>query len=126
MLNNNCSYISVRKLDYYVNNPNSIIIDLREKEDYRKAHVKNAVNIPYNEMKNKIKELKQKNAWFYRRNRYLQIEDKIYNDSYIYVFYCERGATSTSVCMQMSGLGFISKSVIGGFNNYNGKFVVTG
>lgn len=121
-MNNNSNYISARKLDYYVNNPNSIIIDLRDNDDYHKSHIKNAINIPYDKMKEMIKEIMNMNTSFYRkRSRCIRWDDKIYCSNYIFVFYCERGATSMKVCMQMSGLGFISKSLIGGFRNYEGK-----
>ena len=39
--------ISAKMLDYYVDRPDTLIIDLREPESYRKSHIRGAVNIPY-------------------------------------------------------------------------------
>ena len=39
--------ISAKMLDYYVERPDTLIIDLREPESYRKSHIRGAVNIPY-------------------------------------------------------------------------------
>ena len=41
--------ISAKMLDYYVNRRDSLIIDLREREEFNKSHVRGAVNIPYEE-----------------------------------------------------------------------------
>ena len=38
--------ISAKMLDYYVDRPDTLIIDLREPESYRKSHIRGAVNIP--------------------------------------------------------------------------------
>ena len=42
--------ISAKMLDYYVDRPDTLIIDLREPESYRKSHIRGAVNIPYEEL----------------------------------------------------------------------------
>ena len=39
--------ISAKMLDYYVDRRDTLIIDLRDREEYGKSHVKGAVNIPY-------------------------------------------------------------------------------
>jgi len=36
-------------VDYYINDPNAIIIDARIKTEYINSHIKNAINIPVNE-----------------------------------------------------------------------------
>ena len=41
--------ISAKMLDYYVGRSDALIIDLRDKEAYRKSHIKGAVNVPYEE-----------------------------------------------------------------------------
>ena len=41
--------ISAKMLDYYVDRRDSLIIDLREREEFNKSHVRGAVNIPYEE-----------------------------------------------------------------------------
>ena len=42
--------ISAKMLAYYVDRPDTLIIDLREPESYRKSHIRGAVNIPYEEL----------------------------------------------------------------------------
>ena len=41
--------ISAKMLDYYVDRRDSLIIDLREREEFNKCHVRGAVNSPYEE-----------------------------------------------------------------------------
>ena len=43
----NCELIGPRKLEYYINNPYSYIIDIRSKEMYDSGHIKGAENYPY-------------------------------------------------------------------------------
>ena len=38
--------ISARDLDGYINRPDAVIIDLRTPEEYKKSHIRTAVNIP--------------------------------------------------------------------------------
>ena len=47
MRNMNCELIGPRKLEYYINNPYSYIIDIRSKEMYDSGHIKGAENYPY-------------------------------------------------------------------------------
>ena len=42
----------------------------------------------------------------------------------IYVIYCDRGAMSMVICNKMSQLGFVTKTVVGGFVKYNGRYIV--
>ena len=44
------SLVSIRELDDYVEKyMETIIIDVREKEDFQKSHIRSAINIPYEE-----------------------------------------------------------------------------
>ena len=47
MRNMNCELIGPRKLEYYINNPYSYIIDIRSKEMYDSGHIKGAENYKY-------------------------------------------------------------------------------
>lgn len=69
-------------------------IDLRDREDYDKKHIKNALSIPYDSMEESYKSLSK---------------DKIY------IFYCERGATSILAVRKLSKMGYKVKSLSGGF-----------
>ena len=135
--------ISSRKMEYYINNPFSLIIDLRTYNSYVKSHVKNAVNVPYNDMINVIGHIDTKKINYDRNNGYRRNIDYINNEESnsaenfeakddkliryleyfndkrkIYVFYCDRGALSLIICNRMSQAGYITKSVVGGFEQY--------
>lgn len=89
--------ISVRTLDTLVNDPNVIIVDLRDESDYKKMHVKNAINIKNEKLFNRLEKLD--------KNKTI-------------VLYCERGSLSLIAAKQLSELGYTVKAVIGGFNMY--------
>ena len=57
--------ISAKMLDYYVDRPDTLIIDLREPESYRKSHIRGAVNIPYEELSESPPLPKEKLLIFY-------------------------------------------------------------
>lgn len=138
-----CEMISSRKMEYYINNPFSLIIDLRTYNSYVKSHVKNAVNIPYNDMLNVIEHISTQKFNYDRNNGYRRDIDYVnnkennsaknfkaqndklvgyleyFNDKRkIYVFYCDRGALSLIICNRMAQTGYITKSVVGGFEQY--------
>ena len=46
------------------------------------------------------------------------------NKEKIYIFYCDKGAMSLVICEKMSGLGYICKTVVGGFEAYKGMCVI--
>lgn len=110
-----CENISTRKLDYYVNNPQAVIIDLRNEEDYKKYHIKNAVNIPYEEMD---KQLGQ------QPGNSITLQEKKYNKENIFVVYCDRGSKSLMICSKLAVRGYQVKTVVGGINQYHGKYLV--
>ena len=93
-----CEMISSRKIDYYVNDPYVTIIDIRLKEKYVYSRIKGAIHYEYN-----------------------KLVDDINN---IYKFYCDKGAMSLVICEKMSGLGYICKTVVGGFEAYKGMCVI--
>ncbi len=50
------------KTDYKMLTANgAIIIDVRTASEYKSGHIKNSLNIPVNEIKNNLSELKKKN-----------------------------------------------------------------
>ena len=90
--------ISSRKIDYYVNDPYVTIIDIRLKEKYVYSRIKGAIHYEFR---------------------------KIFgNKEKIYIFYCDKGAMSLVICEKMSGLGYICKTVVGGFEAYKGMCVI--
>ena len=94
--------ISGKMLDYYVDRPDTLIIDLREPESYRKSHIRGAVNIPYEELSESPPLPKEK----------------------ILIFYCDRGGASLLLARQLAKLGYCTRSVIGGFGAYRGRNLV--
>lgn len=94
--------ISAKMLDYYVGRSDTIIIDLRDREEYRAGHVRGAVNIPYEEF--------DENEDFPRRK--------------ILVLYCDRGGASMMAAKQLARRGYQTRSVIGGFQAYRGRNLV--
>ena len=94
--------ISAKMLDYYVDRRDSLIIDLREREEFNKSHVRGAVNIPYEEADSYA----------------LFPKDKIR------VMYCDRGGASLRLARQLARKGHRTRSVIGGFEAYRGRNLV--
>lgn len=92
--------ISSRDLDSYIHNSKSVIIDLRTKRKYIKSHVKNAINIPYEKLKNVYESLPM--------NKEI-------------ILYCDRGSVSLIAAKWLSEKGYRTKTVIGGFYSYRGS-----
>ena len=109
MRNMKCELIGPRKLEYYINNPYSYIIDIRSKEMYDSGHIKGAENYPYDYLSSYegIRAFKS------------QYRDK----SAIYVLYCETGTNSLLVCNKLALYGYIVKSLAGGIRGYNGRYL---
>jgi len=93
--------ISVKTLNSLVNDRDVIIVDLRDESDYIKRHVKNAININYDKLFDRLEKLD--------KNR-------------IIVLYCERGSLSLIAGKKLSDMGYMVKTVIGGFNMYKARY----
>ena len=79
--------ISPRKLDQYVDRyPGIWIVDVRSGEEYRRSHIRHAVNIPY----------EPGQIWKLPRGKEI-------------VVYCERGATSMAAARAVSVAGGITE-----------------
>lgn len=121
-----CEIISVRKVDYYVNNPFACLLDIRDESEYNISHIKNAINIPYNIINDCL-------CYYYNggetanetdRDKYGSCRNILADKTKVYVIYCDRGAMSMIICNKMSQLGYVTKTVVGGFLKYNGKYKV--
>ena len=94
--------ISPRKLDDYVARyPGIWIVDVRSGEEYRRSHIRHAVNIPYETGK----------IWNLPRGKEI-------------VVYCEHGATSMAAVREMIRQGYRAVSVTGGITEYKGRNLV--
>ena len=98
--------IPIWEVDHYIDDiPEAMIIDLRSQASYRKAHIKGAVNLPYEDI----------DSW----------ESSLPMDKYL-VFYCSRGGQSMSVCRELEPKGYRVICVVNGFAYYRGKYMVYG
>lgn len=85
--------IGINEVEHYLNRPNTIMIDLRTKEEYDLSHLEGAINIPYDDLeKNKTRLSREK----------------------VYILYCERGGSSLMAAKELSQEGYRIFPVIGG------------
>lgn len=84
LLNNDFKQINIDTVRSLVEN-NAYIIDVREKSEYENAHIKNAVNIPLSELRNRINEIPK--------------------DKPIYL-HCRTGQRSYNAALALQHLGF--------------------
>lgn len=98
--------ISFNQLDEYIRrNVNMQLIDLRSPEAYGAGHVKGAVNIPFEELPDRINELPT---------------------GMPLLFYCSRGGQSMLACRDLARMGYHVINIANGFKFYRGEFFVTG
>lgn len=100
--------ITLDRFHELLNDKNSIekylIIDLRDKQEYEEYHVRNAINIEYDE--------------FMDIDDYDRIIDK---NKYI-ILYCDRGGRSIYAAKKLGVFGYNVKSLAGGINNYLNRY----
>lgn len=92
------SIIPIRDLEKYTKRPGTILIDLRDEEDYRKGHINGAKNIPYE-------------CWQVEKENWVHRYDTV-------VFYCERGNQSMYAAKEMNKRGYYAISIAGGYQGY--------
>ncbi len=129
-----CENISTGRLDYYVENSGAVFIDLRSREEYEKMHIKNAVNIPFEEMERQLENnYSNRNAGFYdngnvnnlnNRAGGIVLNNTFYDRNTVFIVYCDRGSKSMMVCPKLAARGFQVKTVVGGIHQYHGKYLV--
>lgn len=96
--------ISAKMLDYYVDRADAVLIDLRDREEYKVSHVKGARNLPY-------EEFEEMQSYDFPRGKIL-------------VLYCDRGGASLMAARLLARKGYETRSVIGGFEAYRGRNLV--
>ena len=94
--------ISAKMLDYFIDRSDSLIIDIRDPDSFRKSHIRGAVNSPYEEL-NSVRNLPK---------------DKLL------IFYCQRGGSSMSAARLFLRKGYRTRSLVGGFEAYRGRNLV--
>ena len=86
--------IGIKRLSDYIQDSNTIIIDLRTIEEYLEGHVPNSVHIDMEDFERKI---------------------KYYDPEKILVLYCERGGKSMAAAKKADQMGFEVKTIVGGY-----------
>ncbi len=97
--------INSQEIDKYVNSKKALIIDVRDKKDYDRKHIENAINIPFEKL------------------------EKTYNkmpSDLTLVLYCQHGGTSLLAAKELFDLGYTVRALIGGIGSYRGKYLVKG
>ena len=92
------SIIPIRDLEKTMKKPRTILIDLRDKEDYEQDHIPGAKNIPYQRWQ------VEKETWTHRYDTV--------------IFYCERGNQSMYAAKEMNKRGYYAISIAGGYQGY--------
>lgn len=90
--------ISAKELERYARDGRYLIIDLRSVEEYRREHVRGAVNVPQGKFHGELSGKQGESV----------------------ILYCDRGALSMSVARELERQGYRTKSVVGGFRAYKG------
>lgn len=92
-------------INQYIGLPGTLIVDIRDSESFRRAHIATAVNIPYMEFEENI-------SLF---SRYETV-----------ILYCERGNASLYLAKEYGNLGPLFLTLAGGFGRNKAKFVIDG
>ena len=105
----NFGMIAPGEIERFVQDEESVIIDLRDREEFAVRHIAGAVNIPYSEWKEyeKSREFAEAAA-----------KKKL-------VLYCERGPTSFAVAKELAEKGIRANAMAGGIHAYRGKMTET-
>ncbi len=99
------SIASANEINEYIGKTGTLVVDLRDKDSFRKAHIATAINIPYEEFENNK----------FRLNGYSTI-----------IIYCDRGNSSLLVAKEYNNKGPLVLTLGGGFNRNKAKFVIDG
>ncbi len=91
--------ISPREIDAFLFREGYSVIDIREPRDFRRLHLKGAICIPYGQLEERARFLKNQTL----------------------VLYCERGGASLMAARQLAEKGYRVKTMIGGIQAYKGR-----
>lgn len=91
--------IPAKALDECYNDADTVIIDVRRREEYKKGHFKGAISLPFDE---------EDEMW-----KHIPPEKK-------YIVYCDRGGASLMAARYLAEKGYRVATVIGGIYAYRG------
>ena len=108
------SFENIRPEDIFrqKGNGSGLLIDLRDREEYRNGHIPEAICIPYAELKQYVPRLRNWCAQCRRRFGHSAL-----------IVYCDRGNTSLRAARDLYNQGFTVKNVYGGLSAYQGPRV---
>lgn len=89
--------IRINELLHLINKPGIIIFDVRNREEYRRSHFKNAINLHNSD----------EIVMYLRNKRAREI-----------IVYCDRGVKSMQIVKEINNKGYNARSLIGGYNSY--------
>lgn len=89
--------INARQVDAYVDSSDVLVVDIREKSEFLKYHIKNATNIPQDMISEKL----------YVLDKYRMI-----------ILYCDRGGNSLMLAKQLRNKNYNARSLVGGIVLY--------
>lgn len=93
----------------YNMNGGGLLVDLRQKEKYNAGHIPGAINIPYEELQDRMQEVRQ---MLEKRSSGRALPPVI--------VYCDRGNTSLLAARDFYRAGISVFNVYGGFAHYRG------
>lgn len=94
--------IPVNNVSNYLNQRDSVLVDLRTEEKYSEGHIPGAINIPYNSFEQNYRQL----------CKYKCV-----------IVYCERGNMSLNIARKYSSNSLYFINLYGGLNYYRGQLV---
>lgn len=93
--------IAAKDIDRWLTRKDVFLIDLRTSEEFLVKHIKGAVNISYEKLKN----------------------CHVLPRDMTIILYCERGSVSMVAAKELTEKGYKIKTVIGGIHAYRGKYL---
>lgn len=87
-------------LEGYYSDPNALLLDVREADEYAEGHIPGAKNAPLQALRD--------------------VADEIDLDTPLYV-YCQSGGRSFKAVTVLRGVGYTSVTDLGGIDRYTGK-----
>lgn len=96
--------IGVAELEQYLDRgKDMVLVDVRDRNSYEKGHIQGAINIPSDELPDRMQELPKEK---------------------LIVLYCYRGPHSMLAARALSRAGYRVADVYGGIMAYRGKYMV--
>ncbi|MFA9466143.1 MAG: rhodanese-like domain-containing protein [Velocimicrobium sp.] len=97
--------VSANEIKPYIGKAGTLVVDLRDKDSFKKAHIATAINIPYEDFLG---------------------EESIRANYSTIIFYCERGNSSLLVARDYKDIAPLVLALAGGFNRNKTKFMIDG